>query len=171
MRLSLLTLCWFLATCIPAISASAEEQVEAVPARPAVVKVPITPELIDAYRNLQVARLQMQKYRFVELPLLRRQLDDQIRLVETQTRNFRGRIRDYLPIEEVGDFSPVRQDVEDYRLRVQASEALLRRLKDQRIALMRTTRHSLELYQFDILRAAAQVSRAKRAALQQVQGR
>ena len=147
-----------------ASAARAEEAIEGKQVEPKVVYAPITPEMIDAYRDLQVARLRMQKYRFVELPILRRQLDDEIRLVERRNFDLRGRVRDYRPIENLGRFSAIRQDMEDVQLAVLANESLLRRLKDERIGLMRTTRHSLELYQMDILRAAARVAQIRREA-------
>ena len=160
---------WLIASLVTAVSAPAQESVVGTSAEPVVANVLVTPELVEAHRNLQLAKLAMHKFRFVELPRQRRFLDAQIKLAESKNRDFRGRIRAYRPISQIGRYSPVQFDEENYRLALQANEALLRQLKEECIALLRTSRYSLELYGLDILQAATRLAAVHRSVVENVE--
>lgn len=125
---------------------------EALP--PAIV---ITPELVEAHQAYQLAQMRWQQYRFVDLPRQRQLLNDQLRFGEEQLKVLRRRNRDYRPFLRVGEYSPVRTAAEDNRLALLAVEQDVRRLRLERINLMRFSRHDARQYQLDVLRTAARV--------------
>jgi len=130
------------------------EEVHAVAVPAAIV---ITPELVEAHHAYQLAQLRLQQYRFVELPRERRLLDDQVRLAESEIRVLKSRVRDHRPFLQVGQYSPVRILAENDRLALQATQQLLRQVKDERINLMRYSHQNSQLYQLDVLRTVARV--------------
>ncbi len=131
-----------------------EEEVATAPLPPAVV---ITPELVEAHYQFQLAQLRLQQYRHVELPRYRKLLDSQVRLSESEIQVLQRRVRDYRPFLQVGRYSPVRTAAENDRLALQATEAQLQQLRDQRLNLMRYSRQQSQLYQLEVLRAAARI--------------
>lgn len=131
----------------------AEEQVQGV--------VVITPELIEAQYALQLAQAKVRDYQFVELPAMRRELDNQVELAETEIAILSGRLRDYRPFLRVGEYSPVRTAAESHYLALRAAEQRLEQLKDARIALVRNTRQQFTLYNLEVLHAATRVAMLK----------
>ena len=135
-------------------AARAEEKVEGRPV--------IAPELVAAHHALQSARQQAHEYQFVALPAARRSLDEQRRLAALEIRILRGRLRDYRPFLRVGEYSPVRTAAESHHLSLVASESRLRRLRDEQIALMRSSRQQLRIYNLEMLHAATQLADIRR---------
>ncbi len=135
----------------------AEETLEEVRAVAAPAAIVITPELVEAYHAYQLAQLRLQQYRFVELPRQRQLLNDESRLIESEIRVLKRRVRDYRPFALVGRNSPFLRDAERTRLALQATEQELRRIKDERIYQMRYSRQNAQLYQMDVLRTAMRV--------------
>ena len=142
-------------------SASGEETVTGIPVRPPVAGQIVSLQLIDAHREYQLAKLALHEYRFVTLPEQRRQLDDEIDLTRTELAVLDRRLRDYRPFLEVGDYSPVRTAAESHHLALVAAGQRLRHLQEQRIARLRLTRQQIQLYQLDIMRAAARMALAR----------
>ena len=147
-------------------AAAAAEAVEPIPVaqadsvateesadQPAPVLV-VTPELVDAHRDYQLARMRWQQYRLVELPRQRRALADQTRLLDAEARVLRRRVRDYRPFLEVGRYSPARTAAENDRLALVSTEQRLRQLREERINAMRFSGQQAQLYELDVLRAA-----------------
>ncbi len=119
--------------------------------------IAITSEIIEAHHAYQLALLRWQQYRFVELPRQRQMLDGQARLFDTEISVLKRRQRDYRPFLLAGRYSPVRTDAENNRLALQVTEQRLKLLKNEQINLMRYSRQNAQLYQLDVLRAAARV--------------
>lgn len=138
----------------------AEETYELVEGVAEPAKPVITPELIEAHQAYRMAKLRLQQYRFVDLPRQRRRLDDQVRLLELEVRVLKRRLRDYRPFLQVGRYSPVRNASEDYSLVLEVAEQELRKLKNERIELMRFSRQNARIYELEVLRRAAQVRQA-----------
>ena len=153
MRQSIASLCLLLLLDSSAI-VRAEEEAEDRPV--------ITLELIEAHHALISARRQARDYQFVTLPAARRALDNQKRLAHAEIQILRGRLRDYRPFLRVGEYSPVRTAAESHRLSLVAAEGRLRRLRDDQIALIRSSRQQLRLYNLEVLHAAAQFAQLLR---------
>jgi hypothetical protein len=144
---------------VSAVRAAETVQAVAVPAEsPAVVVW--TPELVEAHQAYRLAQLRWQQYRFVELPQQRQLLDSRVRMSESEIRVLRRRLRDYRPFLQVGSYSPARTAAENDRLALQAMELQLRSLRNERIALMRYSRQTSQLYQLDVLQTALRVKQA-----------
>ncbi len=122
----------------------------------------IAPELVEAHYALVSARRQARDYQFVTLPAARRALDHQKRLAQAEIQILRGRLRAYHPFLRVGEYSPVRTAAESHRLSLLAAEGRLRQLRDDQIALMRTSRRQLGLYNLEVLHAAARLTQLRR---------
>lgn len=120
----------------------------------------ITPELVEAHYAYRTAQLRWQQYRFVELPQQRKELDNGVKLLESQIRMLKRRVRDYRPFLQVGRYSPARTASENDRLTLQAAEQQLKLLKNERINMMRYSRQNAQLHELDVLRTAAFVRRA-----------
>jgi hypothetical protein len=128
--------------------------------------VPLTPELVDAYRDYAIARQQLIRYRQVILPMKRQAASDAIEQTRFEIAVLNRRLRDYEPVLRVGEYSPVRTAAENDLLIRNLAAQRLRQFQDEDIALMRFSGETDELYQFDVLRAALRVQ-AARAALGQ----
>ena len=122
----------------------------------------ITPELVDAHIALKAAQARVRNYQHVVLPNAQRRLNEQIRLTQTEIGVLRGRLRDYRPFLRVGEYSPVRTAAESHLLSLVAAEQRLNQLRDDRIALMRTTRQQYDFYNLEIVRAAAHYAQVRR---------
>ncbi len=149
-------------SCPPALHAEQLPQmivseVVAAPIATPATSIEVTPELIEAYQAYKLAHLRWQRYRFVELPRQRQLLDSQARLADTEISILKRRQRDYQPFLLSGSYSPVRTAAENNRLALQATKQQLKLLKDERINLMRYSRQNAQLYQLDVVRAAARV--------------
>ncbi len=131
-----------------------EEQVER--------RLVVTPELVEAHHGLKSARLQVHEYQFVTLPTARRALDQEKRLARAEIQILRGRLRDYRPLLRVGQYSPVRTAAESHQLSLLAAEGRLRRLQDERIALVRSSRQQYTLYNLEVLHAATRLAQLRR---------
>lgn len=153
--LLLLLACWG----IP--SACAQEEVRG--------RLVITPELVDAHIAFKAAQTRVRNYQHVVLPTARRRLNEQIRLTATEVDVLRGRLRDYRPFLRVGEYSPVRTAAESHLLALVDAEQRLAQLRDDRIALMRTTRQQYDFYNLEIVRAAAHYAQVRRG-LQAAEG-
>ena len=119
----------------------------------------ITPELVDAHIAFKQAQARVHNYRNIVLPTAQRRLSEQIRLAETEIAILQRRLRDYRPFLRVGDYSPVRTAAESHVLALTAAQQRLNQLKDDRIALMRTTRQQFDFQNLEIVRAAAHYQR------------
>lgn len=139
-----------------ATAARAEEQ-EEVEGR-----LLITPELVEAHIAYKAAQARVRNYQHVALPQARRGLNEQIRLAETEIAILNRRLRDYRRFLRVGEYSPVRTAAESHLLALRAAEGRLRLLKDDRIALMRTTRQQYDFQNLEIVRAAAHYAQVRR---------
>ncbi|MEM8945708.1 MAG: hypothetical protein AAGD11_11035 [Planctomycetota bacterium] len=139
------------------------QEIDQVERRPEPAPLVLTPELIDAHREYQLAQLRWQKYRFQEQPRQRKLLDQQVGLAEAEIRVLRRRIRDYRPFLQVGRYSPARTAAENDRLALLATEQELRLLRDERINQMRYRRQTNQLYQLEVLRTAAKVLAVQRS--------
>ncbi len=127
---------------------------------------PVTPELVDAYREYAIARQQLIHYRQVTLPLKRQMLADATQLAQLQVAVLNRRLADYRPFLAVGEYSPVRTAAENDLVARELTTQRLRQLQEEELALMRFAGESDELYQYDVLRAALRV-RAAHAVLGQ----
>ena len=140
---------------------AAEEVVGEPVAAPIAITPEITPEItseiIEAHHAYQLALLRWQQYRFVELPRQRQMLDGQSRLLDSEISILKRRQRDYRPSLRAGRHSPLLTDAENNRLVLQVTEQRLKLLKNEQINLMRYSRQNAQLYQLDVLRAAARV--------------
>ena len=125
-------------------------------------RVVITSELVEAHIAYKAAQARVRNYQHVVLPQARRALDEQIRLTETEISVLRGRLRDYRRFLRVGEYSPARTAAEGHLLALVDAEQRLRKLKDDRIALMRTTRQQFDMQNLEIVRAAAHLAEVKR---------
>ena len=147
-----------LALCFSCFSSlHAEEEIQG--------RIVITSELVEAHMAYKAAQARVRNYQHAVLPNARRGLDEQIRLTQTEISVLRGRLRDYRPFLRVGEYSPVRTAAESHLLALVNAEQRLRQLKDDRIALMRTTRQQYDMYNLEILRAAARLAEVKRGLL------
>jgi len=125
--------------------------------QPVATPAVVSPELIEAYRSLQLAQIELRQYRFVELPRQRRWIDDQITLAEVQIRELHRRVQDYRPaLQFRSDNTPLRNAAENYRLELLVTQQRLRQLKNQRIQLWRIGR---EEYRIRSLQVAAEATR------------
>ena len=122
----------------------------------------ITPELVEAHIAYKAAQARVRNYQHVVLPNARRGLNEQIRLAETEIAILNRRLRDYRPFLRVGEYSPVRTAAESNLLALRAAQGRLRQLKDDRIALMRTTRQQYDFQNLEIVRAAAHYAQVRR---------
>lgn len=146
----------------------AEEPIEGIPVeRPAAKPAAITPELVAAHHAYRQAKLNLHQYRFVAQPEKRRQLNDQIALAEAEIDLLKRRLRDYRPFLEVDEFSPVETAAESHQLALLEAQQRLRRLKRDKLALLRLNRQSNELYRLDVLHAAARLIEVRRFLSQQ----
>ena len=145
-------------------SAYAQDAAEEVVGEKLPEPIVITPELVEAHQEYQLAQLRWRQYRFVDLPRQRQLLDDQLRFSEAQVRVLRRRQRDYRPFLQIGRFNAVETAAEDNRLALLAVEQDVRQLRLERINLMRFSRHHAQQYQLDVLRTAARVQQVMAAA-------
>ncbi len=155
---SLLLLLTFVSTA----GANAKEQTAEPTAEPVQGRVVITPELVEAHIAYKAAQARVRNYQHVVLPNTRRRLDEQVRLAETEIAILHRRLRDYRPFLRVGEYSPVRTAAESHLLSLRAAESRLRQLKDDRIALMRSTRQQYDFQNLEIVRAAAHYAQVRR---------
>ena len=125
-------------------------------------RVVITSKLVEAHMSLKAAQAQVRNYQHIVLPTARRALDEQIKLTQTEINVLSGRLRDYRQALHIGEFSPVRTAAESHLLALVDAQNRLRQLKDDRIALMRTTRQQYDMYNLEILRAAARLAEVQR---------
>jgi hypothetical protein len=125
-------------------------------------RITISSELVAAQHSLLLARRQAHDYQFVTLPAARRALDEHKRLATLEIQILRGRLYDYRPFLRVGEYSPVRTAAESHLLSLVAVEGRLRTLRDDRIALMRSSRQQQRLYSLEVLHAAAQLAEIRR---------
>jgi len=153
MRLSIMSVCLLLLLS-SASAVSAEEVVKGQPV--------ITPELVAAQQDLISARRQARDYQFVTLPAARRAIEEQKRLTTLEIQILRGRLRDYRPFLRVGEYSPVRTAAESHLLSLVAAEGRLRQIRDDQIALMRSSRQQLRLYNLEVLQAATRFAEIRR---------
>jgi len=144
-------------------SLQAEETVVGVPAAQAAPEQVLTVELIQAHQEYRLAKLRRHEYRFVTLPQLRRELDNQIKYTEAEIAVLHRRLRDYRSFLQVGRFSPVDTAAENHQLALIAAEQRLGQLKNERVGLFRLTRQYNQLYQLDVLQAATRLAVARRA--------
>lgn len=122
-------------------------------------------ELVNAQRDLALARQQLWEYRYVSFPRQRRSLDDQIQLAEAEIRVLHGRLKDYRQFLLIGKkYSPVRTAAENYGLELLATQQRLRQLKDDRINLWRISRQTYQLQELDVVRAARRLVAVQRGA-------
>lgn len=128
-------------------------------------RIIITPELVEAHMAYKLAQVRVRNYQHVVLPTARRALDEQIRLAHLEINILRGRLRDYRPFLRIGEYSPVRTAAESHLLSLAAAEQRLRQLKDDRIALMRSTRQQYDMYNLEIVRAAARLAEVRQGLL------
>ncbi|MCA9232224.1 MAG: hypothetical protein KDA57_16370 [Planctomycetales bacterium] len=139
---------------------------EPVVGEPVVESAPgqvLTVELIEAHQQYQLAKLRQHEYRFVTLPRVRRQLDDQIKATAAEIAVFQRRLRDYRPFLQVGHNSPVRTAVESHYLALVGAQQRLTQLRDERSGLNRLTRQNNQLYQLEVLKAATRLALARKA--------
>lgn len=122
--------------------------------------VTLTPELVNAYHELAVARQRLIYYRQVSLPQQQRVLEDASRLSAAQILVLRRRLVDYEPFLAVGDYSAIRSEAEFDRLSLLAAQQNLRQLREQELAEMQFRGEKDNLYVYDVLRAAIQVRAA-----------
>lgn len=141
-------------SCCSIAEVRAEEEIQG--------RVLITSELVDAHIAYKAAQARVRNYQHIVLPQARRALNEQIRLTETEINVLRGRLRDYRRFLRVGEYSPVRTAAESHLLSLVDAEQRLRKLKDDRIALMRTTRQQFDMQNLEIVRAAARLAEVKR---------
>ena len=139
------------------LSAHRATAAEEVPGR-----VVITPELVDAHIALKQAQARVRNYQHVVLPTAQRRLSEQIRLTEAEIGVLKRRSRDYRRFLRVGEYSPVRTAAESHALALLDAEQRLRRLKDDRINLMRTTRQQYDFQNLEIVRAAVRYEQVRR---------
>jgi hypothetical protein len=123
--------------------------------------VPLTLELVDAYREYAIARQQLVRYRRVILPMKRQAAADALQQTRLEIAVLNRRLRDYEPVLLVGDYSPVRTAAENDLLTRNLAAQRLRQLQDDDIALMRFSGETDEFYQYDVLRAALRVRAAQ----------
>lgn len=157
MRTMLWAVGLLIALLVTPVVQAAEEKPEPVAGEPLPAPIVLTPELIEAHHDYQLAQLRLQKYRFQELPRQRQLLDQQVRLAESELRLLRRRVRDYRPFLQVGRYSPARTAAENDRLALLTVEQELELLRTERINLMRFSRQNRQLYELDVLRTAAKV--------------
>lgn len=127
---------------------------------PAIV---LTPELVDAYRDYALARQQLIEYRQVTLPMKRQGIANATEQTRLEMAVLNRRLADYRPFLRVGDYSPVRTAAENDFLTRNLSAQQLKQLQEADLALMRYSGEADELYQYDVLRAAARVYAARAA--------
>ena len=142
----------------------AQEATEEVAGKPLPAPIVITPELVEAHQAYQLAQLRWQQYRFVHLPRQRQLLDDRLHFGEAELQVLKRRQRDYRPFLQVGRYSPVETAAEDNALALLVAEQDVRKLRLDRINLMRYSRHEARQYQLDVLRTAARVRQVMAAA-------
>ena len=123
----------------------------------------ITPELVQAHYDFQLAQLRLQQYRRVTLPQQRRQLNESIRYTDREVLLLKRRLRNYRPFLLVDEFSPVRTATDSHQLTLLAAQARSRHLRDARIHQMRFSRQNDQLLQLELLKAAAQLAQLQRA--------
>lgn len=121
----------------------------------------VTPELIQANIDYELAKMQLQQYRLVTLPEQRRSLDEQIRLTHAELQVLQRRLIDYKPFLEVDEYSPVRNAAENHYLAILATKSHLRSLRDARINQMRYTRQNYQLLRLNVLKAATKIAMLK----------
>ncbi len=119
--------------------------------------VPLTPELVEAYRDLAIARQRLVHYRQVIQPQKQQALEDAIRLSAAEIAVLQRRLVDYEPFLAVGDYSAVRSAAEYDWLALISEQQNLRELRDKEIAQMRFRGETDDLYVYDVLRAAMRV--------------
>ncbi len=133
--------------------------------QPVATPVVVSPELIEAYRDLQLAQIELRQYRFVELPRQRRWIADQITLAEVQARELNRRVQDYRPsLQFRSDNTPLRNAAENNRLELLATQQRLRQLKNQRIQLWRIGREEYRLRSLQVTLEATRFISIKNAA-------
>jgi hypothetical protein len=125
--------------------------------------VPLTPELVDAYREYTLARQQLIRYRQVILPMKQRAAANAVDQTRLEIAVLNRRLRDYEPVLRLGEFTPVQTAAENDLLTRNLAVQRLRQLQDDDIALMRFSGETDELYQYDVLRAALRVRLAQAA--------
>ena len=131
----------------------------------AVVAMPLTPDLVEAYHEYAVARHNLIYYRQVTAPMKRQAVAAAMDRTRRDIAVLDRRLRSYAPVLLAGEFTPADTAAEnDWLVRRQAAERLSY-LQDQDIALMRLQGSTDELYQYEVLRAALRV-RAAHAALE-----
>ena len=133
-------------------------------------RVAITPELVEAHMAYKAAQAQVRNYQYIALPTARRTLDDQVRLTRSEIAFLQRRLRDYGDALRAGEYSPIRTAVDSHLLALEAAQQRLRQLQDDRIALMRTTRQKYDMYNLEIVRAAARLAQEKQRALETTNG-
>jgi hypothetical protein len=122
--------------------------------------IPLTLELVDAYREYALARQQLVRYRQVILPMKRQATYAAIDQARLEIAVLNRRLRDYESVLRLGEYSPVRTAAENDLLNRNLAVQRLRQLQDDDIALMRYSGETDELYQYDVLRAALRVRSA-----------
>lgn len=147
-----------------ATTAVAQDGAEEVAGERLPAPIVITPELVAAHQAYQLAQSRWQQYRFVHLPRQRQLLDDQLRFSEAEVQVLQRRRRDFRPFLQVGRYSPVETAAEDNSLALIVAEQNVRKLRLDRINLMRYSRHDARQYQLDVLRTAARVRQVMAAA-------
>ena len=143
----------------------AEETREQVADQTTLKSIVITPELVQAHSDFQLARLHLQQYRHVTLPQQRRQLNENIKLADQEIKLLKRRLRNYRPFLQVDEFSPVRTAADSHRLALTAAQSQSRQLRDARINQMRFTRQNYQLLQLELLKAATQLAEVQRASV------
>ncbi len=122
--------------------------------------VTLTPELVNAYHELAIARQRLIYHRQVSLPQQQRALEDASRLSAAQILVLRRRLVDYEPFLAVGDYSAVRSAAEYDWLSLLSEQRKLRELREQELAEMQFRGEKDDLYVYDILRAAMRIRAA-----------
>lgn len=117
----------------------------------------VTPEIVDAYHQLAMARWQLNYYRQIQLPQQREVINNAVKLAELQTAILNRRLTDYRPFLAVGQYSPVRTAAENDLVAREIAANQLRHLQEKQINVMRFSGEIDELYQYDVLRAALRI--------------
>jgi hypothetical protein len=125
--------------------------------------VPLTLELVDAYREYAIARQQLIRYRQVIQPMKRQAASDAIDQTRLEIAVLNRRLRDYDPVLRLGEYSLVRTAAENDFLSRNLAIHRLQQLQDEDIVLMRFSGETDELYQYDVLRAALRMRMAQAA--------
>jgi hypothetical protein len=125
MRFSLAPLCLAIAA-LALLPEVARAQVEALES-----------DLLTARRELELAKIEFRDYWQVEYPRLRRELDARIDLTEAEIRNYRERLRLYMPFDRFSTGGALVLPLQDLRMCLREAEWRLRDLWAERSNLVR----------------------------------